>query len=198
LGLLGKGLEDVVSSVFVGDTTLHCKEKAACQLTVERSWYHFVWNATLHLLHQPSRSLKMEPLRCVEMLGTKRSILVMQGLDTSTRQLQMTSKPHTYSYHTVKCKSYVYGSQSVNFTNQQMTLIQSNTTQIYFNPLNAKLNPICHLLALLAHHIFHVSRIRVKGHFNPLNTKLNPICHLLALLGVHHILHISRIRVNSD
>jgi hypothetical protein len=29
--------------------------------------------------------------------------------------------------------------------------------------LNAKLNPICHLLALLgAHHILHVSRIRVK------------------------------------
>jgi hypothetical protein len=33
-----------------------------------------------------------------------------------------------------------------------------------FNPLNAELNPICHLLALLgAHHILHVSRIRVKG-----------------------------------
>jgi hypothetical protein len=30
-----------------------------------------------------------------------------------------------------------------------------------FNPLNAELNPICHLLALLAHPIFHVSRIRV-------------------------------------
>jgi hypothetical protein len=31
------------------------------------------------------------------------------------------------------------------------------------NPLNAKLNPICHLLALLgAHHILHISRIRVK------------------------------------
>jgi hypothetical protein len=31
------------------------------------------------------------------------------------------------------------------------------------NPLNANLNPICHLLALLgAHHILHVSRIRVK------------------------------------
>ena len=30
------------------------------------------------------------------------------------------------------------------------------------NPLNAELNPICHLLALLeAHHILHVSRIRV-------------------------------------
>jgi len=28
------------------------------------------------------------------------------------------------------------------------------------NPLNAELNPICHLLALLgAHHILHVSRV---------------------------------------
>ena len=35
----------------------------------------------------------------------------------------------------------------------------------YINPLNAELNPICHLLALLgAHHILHVSRIRVKKH----------------------------------
>jgi len=33
------------------------------------------------------------------------------------------------------------------------------------NPLNAKLNPICHLLALLgAHHILHVSRIEVNQH----------------------------------
>ena len=32
-----------------------------------------------------------------------------------------------------------------------------------FNPLNAKLNPICHLLALLgAHRILHVSKLRVK------------------------------------
>jgi len=31
------------------------------------------------------------------------------------------------------------------------------------NPLNAELNPICHLLALLgAHHIFHISRLRVN------------------------------------
>jgi len=33
-----------------------------------------------------------------------------------------------------------------------------------FNPLNAELNPICHLLALLgAHHILHISRIRVNN-----------------------------------
>ena len=34
----------------------------------------------------------------------------------------------------------------------------------HFNPLNAELNPICHLLALLgAHLIFHVSRLRVNN-----------------------------------
>jgi len=39
----------------------------------------------------------------------------------------------------------------------------SHTRCIVFNPLNAELNPICHLLALLgAHPILHVSRIRVK------------------------------------
>ena len=33
-------------------------------------------------------------------------------------------------------------------------------------PLNAKLNPICHLLVLLgAHHILHVSRVRVNTSF---------------------------------
>ena len=30
------------------------------------------------------------------------------------------------------------------------------------NPLNPELNPICYLLALLAHHFLHVSRIRVN------------------------------------
>jgi hypothetical protein len=41
-------------------------------------------------------------------------------------------------------------------------------------PLNAELNPICHLLALLgAHHILHVSKIRVKHH-TVQNTKSRP------------------------
>jgi len=35
---------------------------------------------------------------------------------------------------------------------------------VQVNPLNTELNPVCHLLALLeAHHILHVSRIRVKS-----------------------------------
>jgi hypothetical protein len=35
---------------------------------------------------------------------------------------------------------------------------------VVINPLNAKLNSICHLLALLgAHHILHISGIRIKN-----------------------------------
>ena len=49
---------------------------------------------------------------------------------------------------------------------------------MYFNPLNAELNSICHLLALLgAHHIFHVSRIRINVNFNVFFKLIN--VHLL-------------------
>ena len=41
---------------------------------------------------------------------------------------------------------------------------QSFAPQMYqLNPLNPELNSICYLLALLAHHFLHVSRIRVKS-----------------------------------
>jgi len=47
--------------------------------------------------------------------------------------------------------------QTIGFLAKQM--LEGVTT---FNPLNAELNPICYLLALLPHHFLHVSRIRVK------------------------------------
>ena len=37
------------------------------------------------------------------------------------------------------------------------------TPILLINPLNAELNPIYYLLALLAHHFLHVNRIRVKS-----------------------------------
>jgi len=50
-------------------------------------------------------------------------------------------------------------------TCQVMLCSAIQNSLLTFNPLNAKLNPTFHLLALLgAHHIFHVSRIRVKNH----------------------------------
>ena len=39
----------------------------------------------------------------------------------------------------------------------------SHFLKIHFKPLNPELNPICYLLALLAHHFLHVSRIMVKS-----------------------------------
>ena len=43
------------------------------------------------------------------------------------------------------------------------TLRLKTRFKIVFNPLNAELSPICHLLALLgAHHILHVSGLRVN------------------------------------
>ena len=43
------------------------------------------------------------------------------------------------------------------------TTAASRFTPAMVNPLNAELNPICYLLALLgAHHFLHVSRIRIK------------------------------------
>ena len=51
------------------------------------------------------------------------------------------------------------------------------------NTLNAELNPICCLLALLAHHFLHVSRIRVKS----LTLRL-----LMSYIYGAHILDVSR------
>ena len=43
------------------------------------------------------------------------------------------------------------------------TKIKSVYKELPINPLNPELNPICYLLALLAHYFLHVSRIRVKS-----------------------------------
>jgi hypothetical protein len=64
----------------------------------------------------------------------------------------------------------VYGKASgkhkliiIKFTDPLLCKISSSKNCGYINPLNAELNPSCHLLALLgAHPILHVSRIRVK------------------------------------
>ena len=56
----------------------------------------------------------------------------------------------------------------LNFANAPKKLIFSRTPLIGINPLNAELNPNFHLLALLgAHHILHVSRIRVNWEDEP-------------------------------
>jgi len=43
------------------------------------------------------------------------------------------------------------------------SIIKGENIVRFINPLKPELNPICYLLALLAHHFLHVSRIRVKS-----------------------------------
>jgi len=61
---------------------------------------------------------------------------------------------------------------SIRWELKRYTIVMSCSTldeihprqQNSFNPLNAELNPICRMLALLeAHHILHVGRIKVKA-----------------------------------
>ena len=84
-------------------------------------------------------------------------------LDFITRTIL--SEKHLYYYHYYLPVILIY--------HQQVTICQSAMTLIFcdieswdiwsINPLNPELNPICYLLALLAHHFLHVSRIRVKS-----------------------------------
>jgi len=62
--------------------------------------------------------------------------------------------------NTATCPSLNYLTQE---RQAEVSLCQRTTQNRHnVNPLNPELNPICYLLALLAHHFLHVSRIRVK------------------------------------
>jgi len=68
-----------------------------------------------------------------------------------------------------------------------MLEMSSSTMKEYINPLNAKLNPICHLLALLgAHHILHVSRIRFNNREEVPNVSVFVLMILTCSLGTLH------------
>jgi len=100
--------------------------------------------------HQFSRLLGAEVCAsAVVMLDTSCSDVVWRVLDThSTRQV-----PLPFPSRALPC--------AITF---QLDSTTRRTWCGTFNPLNAELNPICHLLTLLgAHHILHVSRIRVKN-----------------------------------
>ena len=67
-------------------------------------------------------------------------------------------------------------------TFHRLLLHRNNVPFISFNALNAKLNPICHFLALIgAHNILHVSRIRVNQNIG-WNLKLYLVCIVVSCL----------------
>ena len=74
--------------------------------------------------------------------------------------------------------------KSIHYSNT--LLIHSYDQQLYqVSSLNAELNPICHLLALLGVHFLHVNRIRVKS------------LTLRLLMSYIYIYDISSLRVNK-
>jgi len=76
--------------------------------------------------------------------------------------LQIKGQKWNTTQHSILVKSVE--KNGVRFTGMMIVMVTTTMMMIDdFNPLNAELNPICHLLALLgAHHILHVSRIRDK------------------------------------
>jgi hypothetical protein len=77
----------------------------------------------------------------------------------------------------MSCVIFMWVGGALGMMKKELNILEQvpNFTKAYIsyesvNPLNAELNPICHLLALLgAHPILHISRIRVKSVFCPQN-----------------------------
>jgi hypothetical protein len=57
----------------------------------------------------------------------------------------------------------IHTDKSTSMTVKRRKEYNSPKRRRFLNPLNAELNPICYLLALLAQNFLHVSRIRVKS-----------------------------------
>ena len=102
---------------------------------------------------------------------------------TRTRALSLTSNPYNWT------QTYSVAENLIHFLwqtcNKTGNVIFGCVRVTNVNPLNAELNPICSVLALLgAHHFLHVSRIRVKS------------LTLRLLMSYIYIYNISSLRVN--
>jgi maleate cis-trans isomerase len=74
----------------------------------------------------------------------------------------MRQKVHTHIKQRSKINS-VSAIFAVADGTRKLEFLQALSKFKTINPLNAELNTICHLLALLgAHHILHINRMRVK------------------------------------
>jgi hypothetical protein len=93
-----------------------------------------------------------------------RNVVTLQLTDTIRRQeLNLHPVPHGV---TVSCEGYTVGFPVCYGSPSDVFAVSSGFVHLYtlrFNPLSPELNPICYLLALLAHHFLHVTRIRVKS-----------------------------------
>ena len=85
----------------------------------------------------------------------------------SNMRFSTVSTPYIKSYsNKIRCRTFATNPVAKFLLTVTLTYYSLSLTLCsnIFNPLNAELNPICHLLALLGvHHFLHVSKIRVKS-----------------------------------
>ena len=181
-----------LSSVYFANQPLHasdiCSPSSGGILFIYNSWYRPVemWCHTrtnqISSFGETDESIQMGGGRqfsrlptaeaCVSavvMLDTPCSEVVWRVLAThSIRQFSL----HVPSSASQCAITFQLDSTSLHHCYSIMpllTCIALNSTLSSFNPLNAELNPICHLLALLGvHHIFYVSGLRVNVALPPL------------------------------
>ena len=108
--------------------------------------------------------------RCVRLTTSHHPVPLSQNLRTltSSNPLGLSGPVMGLLYLYLWCKwnwIIMYINVGANSGSEKLwTKINTATSGKLIIPLNAELNPLCHLLALLgAHHILHVSRIRVKA-----------------------------------
>jgi hypothetical protein len=103
-------------------------------------------------------------------------------------------RPHTHTSATLHTSGVIGQSHYIWMSAQGVMSSKKATNNpglCPINPLKAKLNPICRLLALLgAHHILHVSRIRVKGQQSGLCSQA-----MLMTCGFHNYRHFASLKV---
>ena len=105
------------------------------QIDIYKDWANIFWHFSLYTIN-----VKIFKSTCIKIL----SVVILFNTEEHNKNICLWS--HTIYFSVVRPP----WQKVVN-------------TSFDFNPLNAKLNRICHLLALLgAHHILHVSRIRVN------------------------------------
>ena len=101
--------------------------------------------------------------RIVEKFEARRSRLCKFSSYLSNREMTIVeSAVIDISAVSTRQRKFTVATSLINV--ERMRLIMCILVELYVNPLNVELNPICYLLALLgAHHFLHVSRIRVKS-----------------------------------
>jgi hypothetical protein len=156
-----------------------CGPRGTCVQRVD--WNLMSWDATFCFPYNFFFYLKLSDLsRNGRLIHGNWGKLFYWG--KSGRVCELTTSPHLASclWTPVKVsRKHLHWLQRTNLTSYNMTGMgdirnDADKSQdlkwwktvgdLTFNHLNAELNPLCHLLALLgAHHILHVSRIRAKN-----------------------------------